>query len=668
MPRSTDTTTSLSLTGSALTELYPDSISGEESLNTMGQYFLHGQADTALTLTSAIATHVTATLHNDAMLRPMDALVAEIRQLPADATADRYQVLLRPWLWWLTLASNNRVFQNLSTSDIVTSIFTDHGFSDHKLSLTGSYTPREYCVQYGETDFAFVSRLLEEEGIFWFFTHEEGKHTLVLADNNDAFPAIPNGPAVKYLGQGMGNRELHGIRSGQLVLQAVSGVYSASDYEFTTPTTSLYSKAEAKAGPLSMYEHPGGYIAKARGDALTKQRVDGLRSQEKRFIGESDCRWLVPGHYFTLSGHDDATLNIDWVVTAVTHEASHEGYRNRFEAIPKATTYRPARVTSKPRMHTQTATVVGKSGEEIWTDEYGRIKIQFPWDRDGKSDETSSCWVRVVLPWTGKGFGMQFVPRIGQEVIVTFIDGDPDRPLVSGCVYNGDNALPYALPANQTQSGIKTNSSKGGGGFNELRFEDKKDAEEVFLQAQKDFKTNVLNDTTVTVGHDETLTVQNARTRTVKEGDETVTLEKGKRSVTIQTGSDTLDVKDTRTVKVGGDQTHSTGGNYTDKVTGNYSLTVDGNLTLKVSGTITLESGGSFTIKSGADLAVQASTSITQKAGTALTNQAGTSLENKAGTTMTNDAGISLTNKAAASQTVDGGGMLTIKGGLVQVN
>ncbi|MBX8607328.1 type VI secretion system tip protein VgrG [Pseudomonas cichorii] len=668
MPRSTDTTTSLSLTGSALTELYPDSISGEESLNTLGQYFLHGQADTALTLTSAIATHVTTTLHNDAMLRPMDALVAEIRQLPADATADRYQVLLRPWLWWLTLASNNRVFQNLSTSDIVTSIFTDHGFSDHKLSLTGSYTPREYCVQYGETDFAFVSRLLEEEGIFWFFTHEEGKHTLVLADNNDAFPAIPNGPVVKYLGQGMGNRELHGIRSGQLVLQAVSGVYSASDYEFTTPTTSLYSKAEAKAGPLSMYEHPGGYIAKARGDALTKQRVDGLRSQEKRFIGESDCRWLVPGHYFTLSGHDDATLNIDWVVTAVTHEASHEGYRNRFEAIPKATTFRPARLTPKPRMHTQTATVVGKSGEEIWTDEYGRIKIQFPWDRDGKNDETSSCWVRVVLPWTGKGFGMQFVPRIGQEVIVTFIDGDPDRPLVSGCVYNGDNALPYALPANQTQSGIKTNSSKGGGGFNELRFEDKKDAEEVFLQAQKDFKTNVLNDTTVTVGHDETLTVQNARTRTVKEGDETVTLEKGKRSVTIQTGSDTLDVKDTRTVKVGGDQTHSTGGNYTDKVTGNYSLTVDGNLTLKVSGTITLESGGSFTIKSGADLAVQASTSITQKAGTALTNQAGTSLENKAGTTLTNDAGISLTNKAAASQTVDGGGMLTIKGGLVQVN
>jgi len=669
MPRATDSNTTLSLSAASLSALYPESLSGEESLNALGSHTLNGVVDGApLTLTSAVASHITATLHKDALLRPLDWLVAEIRQLPADATAERYQLLLRPWLWWLSLASNNRVFQNLATSDIVTTIFKAHGFTDFQLKLTGSYTPREYCVQYAETDLAFVSRLMEEDGIFWFFAHEEGKHTLVLADSNDAFMPIPNGPTVNYLGQKLGERELHGIRSGQVCLQAVSGVYQATDYQFTTPTTSLFSQAEAVAGPASMYEHPGGYTAKAQGDSLTKQRVDGLRSQEKRFVGESDCRWLVPGYWFTLAGHEDTSLNIDWVVISVSHEASHDSYRNRFEAIPKATPFRPARVTPKPRMHTQTALVVGKAGEEIWTDEYGRIKLQFPWDRTGKNDETSSCWVRVVLPWSGKGFGMQFVPRIGQEVIVTFIDGDPDRPLVTGCVYNGDNALPYALPANQTQSGIKTNSSKGGGGFNELRFEDKKDAEEVFLQAQKDFNINVLNDTTATVGHDETLTVQNARTRTVKDGDETITLEKGKRSVTIQTGSDSLDVKDTRTVTVGSDQNHSTGGNYTSKVSGNYELTVDGNLTIKVSGTLTLQSGGSFAIKSGADLAAQASTSISQKAGTALSNQAGTSLENKAGTTLTNDAGVSLVNKAAAEQTVDGGGMLTIKGGLVKVN
>lgn len=668
MPRPTDTTTSLSLTATALTDLYPEQLSGEEALNSLGSLSLHGYSATALTMADAVASHLTATLHNDAMQRPIDALCAEIRQLPGDATAERYNLLLRPWLWWLTLASNNRVFQNLATSDIVTSIFDEHGFSDYKLQLTGSYTPREYCVQYGETDFAFVSRLLEEEGIFWFFTHADGAHTLVLGDSNDAFPPCPNATTIPYLGQQMGGRELHGIRSGQICRQAVSGVYRATDYEFTTPTTSLYGQAEAVAGPLSVYEHPGGYTAKARGDALGTMRVNALRCQESRFIGESDCRWLVPGHSFTLSGHEDDSANIEWVVTQVSHEAGHEHYRNRFEAIPKSTNYRPPRSTPKPRMHTQTAIVVGKAGEEIWTDEYGRIKIQFPWDRTGANDETSSCWVRVVLPWSGKGFGMQFIPRIDQEVIVTFIDGDPDRPLVTGCIYNGDNALPYELPANQTQSGIKTNSSKGGGGFNELRFEDKKDSEEVFLQAQKDLTINVLNDTTATVGHDETLTVQNARTRTVKDGDETVTLEKGKRTVTIQTGSDTLDVKDTRTLKVGGDQTHSTGGNYEHKVTGNYELTVDGNLTIKVSGTLTLQSGGDFTAKSDANLTAQAGTALTNKAGTALTNQAGTTLDNKAGTTLTNDGGVSLINKASAEQTVDGGGMLTIKGGLVQVN
>nr|WP_298169849.1 type VI secretion system tip protein VgrG [uncultured Pseudomonas sp.] len=668
MTRPTDTTTSLSLTATALADLYPEHLSGEEALNSLGSLTLHGYSATALTMADAVASHLTTTLHNDAMQRPLDALCAEIRQLPGDATAERYNLLLRPWLWWLTLASNNRVFQNLATSDIVTSIFDEHGFSDYDLQLTGSYTPREYCVQYGETDFAFVSRLLEEEGIFWFFTHADGAHTLVLGDSNDAFPPCPNATTITYYGQQMGERELHGIRSGQICRQAVSGVYRATDYEFTTPTTSLYGQAEAVAGPLSVYEHPGGYTSKARGDALGTMRVNALRSQESRFIGESDCRWLVPGHSFTLSGHEDDTANIEWVVTRVSHEAGHEHYRNRFEAIPKSTSYRPPRTTPKPRMHTQTAIVVGKAGEEIWTDEYGRIKIQFPWDRDGANDETSSCWVRVVLPWSGKGFGMQFIPRIGQEVIVTFIDGDPDRPLVTGCVYNGDNALPYELPANQTQSGIKTNSSKGGGGFNELRFEDKKDSEEVFLQAQKDFNINVLNDTTATVGHDETLTVQNARTRTVKDGDETVTLEKGKRTVTIQTGSDTLDVKDTRTLKVGGDQTHSTGGNYEHKVTGNYELTVDGNLTIKVSGTLALQSGGDFTAKSDANLTAQAGTALTNKAGTALTNQAGTTLDNKAGTTLTNDGGVSLINKASAEQTVDGGGMLTIKGGLVQVN
>lgn len=343
MPRPTDSTTSLSLTASALAALFPERLAGEERLNALPGWELLGYSASPLALDGAIATHLTATLHNDADQRPLDGLVAEIRQLPGDASAERYQVLLRPWLWWLTLASNNRVFQNLATSDIVTQVFDQHGFSDYQLQLSGSYQPREYCVQYGESDLAFVSRLLEEDGIFWFFTHAAGKHTLVLADSNDAFPPIPNGPQVAYLGQGIGVRELQGVRSAQYSLQAVSGTYSATDYEFTTPGTSLYSQAEAVSGAAGVYQHPGGYTAKAQGDSLTKQRIDGLRSQETRLIGESDCRWLVPGHWFTLSGHDDDSLNIDWVLTSVTHDASHAHYRNRFEAIPKATAYRPAR-------------------------------------------------------------------------------------------------------------------------------------------------------------------------------------------------------------------------------------------------------------------------------------------------------------------------------------
>ncbi|MFO6016347.1 type VI secretion system tip protein TssI/VgrG, partial [Pseudomonas aeruginosa] len=247
MSRGTDTS-SLSLVAELLSDLNLETLAGGERLNTLDSMSLQGNSSTSLTLSNTVASHLSATLHNDSQQRPLDALVAEIHQLPADATADRFQLVLRPWLWWLTLASNNRVFQNLATSDIVTTIFKAHGFTDFKLSLTGSYEPREYCVQYGETDFAFVSRLLEEEGIFWFFIHEVGKHTLVLADSNDAFPPIPNGPKVPYLDQEIGVRELHGIRSAQYCLQAVAGTYSATDYEFTTPSTSLYSQAQAEAG------------------------------------------------------------------------------------------------------------------------------------------------------------------------------------------------------------------------------------------------------------------------------------------------------------------------------------------------------------------------------------------------------------------------------------
>ena len=551
----------------------------DSQLNGLTTATVAGTTSVPLILDTVLATHLTTTINN----ADYDGLIAEARQLPATSNADRYQFVLRPWLWWLTLSSNNRVFQNLNAQEIVEKVFKDGGFTDYKFQLKSKPAKREYCLQYKESDFNFVSRLLEQEGIFWFFTHKEGKHTLVLADDNSACPPIPGEKKVKYQAAQNGGRETGMIRSAQLRLQATA-----------------------------QGAHPG----------------NDKSEQPKQLIGESDCPALMAGHWFTLADHDDKALNIDWLITAVSHEYDGERYRNRFTAIPKATPYQPRYATPKPFMPTQTATVVGKNGEEIWTDKLGRVKVQFPWEREGKNDEIGSCWLRVATAWSGNGFGAQFIPRIGQEVVVSFIDGDPDKPLITGCVYNGANALPYALPANQTQSGIKTHSEQG---FNELRFDDKKDAELLAMQAQKDFQVTVLNDSTTIVGHDEILSVKN------------------KRSVTVK-----------------GDQEHAIDGNETHKVKGNYTLNVDGNLTIKVSGTLTLESGKTLDIKSGAGLNASASGSMKLDAAS-IASEAKSSLSQKA-VTISQEARATLTSKASATQTVDGGGMLVIKGGLVKIN
>ncbi|HHX9846282.1 TPA: type VI secretion system Vgr family protein [Salmonella bongori] len=651
-------TTIIKLTAPALTGLTAATAYTDSQLNSLTTATVAGTTSAPLTLDSALATHLTVTI-NDANY---DALIAEAHQLPATGNADRYQFVLRSWLWWLTLSSNNRVFQNLSAQEIVEKVFKDGGFSDYKFQLKSKPAKREYCLQYNESDFNFISRLLEQEGIFWFFTYAEGKHTLVLADDNSAFPPIPGEKKVKYQAAQSGARETGMIRSAQLRLQATAQGFQSSDFNYEQPKAALFSQAGEKKDGMQ-YQHPGRFSVKAEGDALAAWKVNALKAQAKQLVGESDCATLIAGHWFTLTDHDDKSLNIDWLVTAVSHEYDGEHYRNRFTAIPKATPYRPLAVTPQPFMHTQTATVVGKSGEEIWTDKLGRVKVQFPWDREGKSDETSSCWLRVATAWSGNGFGAQFIPRIGQEVVVSFIDGSPDKPLITGCVYNGANALPYALPANQTQSGIKTKSEKG---FNELRFDDKKDAELLAMQAQKDFQLTVLNDSKTTVSHDEIQSVKNDRTRIIEEGNETITLKKGNRTVKIEKGSDTLEVKDKRSVTVKGDQEHAVDGNETHKVKGNYTLNVDGNLTIKVSGTLTLESSKTLNLKSGADLSASATSGLKLDA-TNIASEAKASLTQKAAT-ISHEAKATLTSKASATQTVDGGGMLIIKGGLVRIN
>ncbi|MDP9122018.1 MAG: type VI secretion system tip protein VgrG [Acidobacteriota bacterium] len=648
--------------------------SGEEGVSQLFHFQLRMQSESYdLDFSQVVGKSATVTVKlADGTERHINGIVGRFAQSGTEQGMANYHADLHPWLWLLTFTANCQIFQNRSAPDIVKAVFTDFGITDFKDSLTGTYAAREYCVQYNETAFAFVSRLMEDEGIFYYFEHADGKHTLVLADDSAAAAACPGGATVKY-GTGELYREQNTLGDCSLEERVISGKYALDDFNFETPSTDLTSSVDstvaADGAKRRVYEYPGGYLTKDLGEARSKLRIEACEQPARLLKGSGSCRAFVAGYKFTLVKHYRDDVNTDYVLARVVHEGAWEGYTNRFEGFPATVPFRPARLTPRPVIPgTQTALVVGKSGEEIWSDKYGRIKVQFHWDQLGKNDDKSSCWIRVAHGWAGKSWGQIFIPRIGQEVVVSFLEGDPDRPLVTGSVYNGEQPVPYTLPDEQTKSTVKSNTSKGGGGSNELRFEDKQGAEEVYVHAQKDMTVTVENDRKKTVQNDETNTIKNNRKTTIQEKDETLIVAKGNRTVNVSTGNETHSVKGTRGVTVTGDETHTGEANFTQTVSKDFILKVTGNLTIQADGAITLKAGKGFSGQAGEDWLAKAGTSLTNKAGTSLTNQAGTELTNKAGTNLTNDAAITLTNKASASQTVDGGGMLTVKGGLVKIN
>lgn len=626
--------------------------------------------DAALDFSKVVGKSATVTVNlDDGAKRYFNGIVTRFIQTGGERDFATYHAELRPWLWWLTLRTDSRIFQAKSTPEIIKSIFSDLGFADFSDKLTGTYTARDYCVQYQETAFDFISRLMEENGIYYFFQHEDGKHTLVLVDDSGAVIDCPNRASARFLPTETTKDRLDVVFRWSLEQQAVPAKYSADDFNFETPSTELLVNQEGKAGRMEVYEYPGWYADKGEGDAKAKLRLQELQVPGRSVRGDSYCRAFTPGYKFTLSDHFRADLNDTYVLRRVAHAATQEGYSNTFEAYPLSVPFRPPRVTPRARvMGAQTATVVGKSGEEIWTDKYGRVKVQFHWDQQGTKDENSSCWVRVAQGWAGQGWGSLFLPRMGQEVIVSFLEGDPDRPIITGSVYNAEKTVPYALPGQQTKSTIKSSTSKGGAGFNEIRFEDKKDSEEVFFHAQKDMTIKVENDRKKDVLHDEINTIKNDRTTTIQEGNEKLVVSKGDRTVQVATGKETYEVKGERGLTVTGNETHTNKADYSQKVTGNYELKVTGNLVIDVTGTISIKSAQSLTSEAGTALTSKAGTDLLNKAGMNLTNDAGMELKNKAGVNLTNDAGVQLTNKAAATQIVDGGGMLTLKGGMVKIN
>lgn len=437
-----------------------------------------------------------------------------------------YRAEIVPWPWFLSLTRDCRIFQEMTVLQIVEEVFESQGFSDYDIRCTRNYPEREFCVQYRETHLDFVSRLLEEEGIFYFFEHETSKHTLVLTDDNSAVEPCPGLPEARMSTPRVPEEDVvtdlvreHGVHAGEITL---------TDYDYLQPSLSLESSISGEgAGEVYDY-HPGRYTSREEGERQARLLMELREAGRHVARGESSCRAFRSGFRFELAGHFDSAANQPWTLVELHHTGSAGDYRswesasldyeNEFAAIPHEVPYRPPRKTPRPVVEgTQTAVVVGKSGEEIWTDEHGRIKVQFHWDREGKRDENSSCWVRVATPWAGKGWGELHVPRIGQEVVVDFLEGDPDRPLVVGSVYNANYPPPYDTSgAGSTKSGMKSRSSKGGGGHNEISIDDAKGEEQIVVHAQKDMSGTVKNDETWSVGHDRTITVDNVLEETAQ--------------------------------------------------------------------------------------------------------------------------------------------------------
>jgi type VI secretion system secreted protein VgrG len=664
---------------------------GEEELSGLFRYRLNlTSLDNAVDFTALLGETMTILVgRDDGKTRYINGQVTQFLQAGYDGTATTYVAELKPWFWRLTLTANSKIYQNLTVVEIITGLFDELGFTDYENACTKTYTKREYTVWYQESAYNFVCRLFEAEGIYYFFKHEDGKHTLVMGDDAATHPDCPDFTEAVL-------RDVEPEHDGLISRcyfqqQLVSNKFATEDYNFETPETDLLvpDVDGAQTGALRVYEYPGDFKDSSGGTAVADLRIEAIELPIKYLRGESFCKAMTAGHKFSLTEHYRAEYNQAYVLRWVSIKCNSDRYTNQFLAFPADVPFRPPRVTPRPRIHsTQTALVVGKAGEEIWTDQYGRVKVQFYWDQIGAKDENSSCWIRVGQYWAGKSWGTLFTPRIGAEVIVSFLEGDPDRPLIVGTVYNATQTVPYALPGEMNKSTILTRSTKQGAAGNEIRFEDTKGSEEIYGHAQKDVNILIENNITSIITKNRTTTIKDEHDKlTLDTGNRTVTLTKGNLTTTVTEGNLTTEVskgtethtvksnrtvtvsegdyksdvtkgKETRTVggerslTVTGNETHTSKADFTHKVTGNYTLKVTGDLTVDVTGAITIKTPGAISIKSS---------------GGAVTVEGTSGLTLKSAATAKLEAGATLDVKGSAMATVDGGGMLTLKGGLIKV-
>ncbi len=552
----------------------------------------------------------------DGTTRHFHGIVNRFEQRNRDDRFTHFQAEIVPQLWLHTLNRQSRIFQNQSVTDILRTVLK----VEHSIELTGTYEKRNYCVQYRETDFDFVSRLMEEEGIFYYFNHTPNGHKMIIADAQQAHRDCPTKSTVSFdLDQADGEDFVSVVREWTVNHRLQPGKVTFWDHKFEIPFNKLdatqptrFSLAATK--DLEIYDYPGSYARKFDGidsgggeqagelnkvfsdkTAFATKAMESIDAGYKVITGVGDMSSMTPGFKFSLENHPVSSTNGAYVLTSVSHSAMQspdyssedtvlDPYNNAFNCIPagnQSPTFRPEKITPRPFVQgPQTATVVGPSGEEIFVDKYGRVKVQFRWDRDGKVNEGSSCWMRVAQNWAGKKWGTMFIPRIGMEVIVDFIEGDPDQPIIIGSVYNADTMPPYALPDEKTKSTIKTNSSKGGGGFNELRFEDKKGSEQIFIHAQKDQDIRVKNDCKETIMHDRHLYVENEQFEKVKKDKH-------------------LEVVGNQNEKIGGSVSQTIAGSVNVKIGGKYAAEYGQEIHLKAGTTTVIEAGAALTLKVG---------------------------------------------------------------------
>ncbi|WP_263352389.1 type VI secretion system Vgr family protein [Acidicapsa acidisoli] len=650
--------------------------SGHEAISRLFSFHLDLLTEQGpIDFSQIVGKNVTISIsQSDNTPRYFNGLVSRFAQSGGDTQYMRYQMEVVPWTWMLTRYADCKIFHNKTIGDIIQQVFSDRSFTDFKMSLSGTYSPLEYCVQYRETDFNFISRLMEQNGIFYFFEHESGKHTMVIADSSSIHQDCPGQSSAGYNLAGGGLDADDVVNSLSLEQELKSGKYTLTDYYFVTPSTNLLASESTvyEVGGNSgfeVFDYPGEYTTRGDGTSFAKLRMQEVEADHLLAHGSSVCRAFTTGYKFELEDHPQDALNDTYVLTEIQHIASvaesystsgggegegKDSYSNLFTCIPATVPFRPARITPKPFVQgVQTATVVGKSqdtenssaddpgtdGEEIWVDKYGRVVVLFPWDRK----TACSCWVRVSQDWAGQGWGAITIPRVGQEVIVSFIEGDPDRPIITGRVYNATQTVPYALPDNQTRSTFMTRSSKGGSSstYNELRFEDKTGSEQVFFRSQKDYDNYVVNDTREWIGNNCSLIVTKDQMESVG-GDrhEQIT---GKNIVKI--GGDRQEqLGANETITIAGNRNEKVSGNHVETISGDLNSNISGNLNQKIGSTLSLQVGQNLYEKSGSNYAHQAGEQIHLKAGMTVVLEAGTEICLKVGGNYIdiNPAGVSI--------------------------